>query len=427
MKIKKSIRIISLLFLIVLITGMASWPTGGNKTFTLKNVMYQQTPGDWLHYYERADMLFWKNEGVSWGNRKNLMMAEAWRPAKGQIKNIVFLSSGQQGATYLQMDEASVSTGQIAKYVKDNDAKSKSEIQVTISAQSLAGKFIDNPAYGFTKENTLMILVFDSAFNYYVTPWQKPRMVKAYMRYVLDLVGPAYAHQVKRVFLSGVSRGGALVTWMARSFMHDPSFNFLFRNAKLQVATLDGVANYEDRAVGLLPFPFLNRAINPLSWLYKFCYRADLRSYLNPVGKKFEMLQIVGGGSVRWFLPRKRAFMADFRYKERLYDSWYGRFWVNRTHIDIGQTYHEDTVGMILKWLRTPKKTDDWGRRKVLRLKWIPVREKYRHWYWTLRPNKKWWQTKYMLRWKWAYRTVNRLRFVWEYVPVRIKKPWSIY
>lgn len=396
---------------------------------TVKNVCYST---DLFHWTVRADMPFWYEEGVSLLPHKNIMIAEVWTPKSKKIENIVFLSAGQQGMLLFPWGQSSLPTGQPDDWRTDGWNRSAS-LSATLMSASLAGAIITDPArYGFDPSNTLLVLAFDSGFNYLTTWANKEKIVNAYLRYLASKAA-GYEYRVRRILMAGASRGGALVTWLARGFMTSYPFASQFAKAKIEVITFDGVANWKQRAVGILGKWVRER--NPKR-LLSYAYKANLFTYFGfnqPTfaanRKRFSMLQLIGGYSTRPVpgLINKRAFIADWKGQVDNYDDWYGRVWVRLKHKTLCQEDLPETLGLAKRWL-TGARSDGWGYVTRTKLAWVTVNKRYRHWYWKKRSSKKWWQTWWYLTWEWRTKQVQRLRFVQYKSRERTEiRPWSLY
>ncbi len=296
-----------------------------------------------LNWKENPDFAFWKNAGGLESCRERIWIGEVWKPRPGRIRNVIFVSAGQQGTRYTWSAEANITTGQSEAWRGAKDARTHT---VPIRRLSVAGLIHEDGVsnegrrYGFKPEDTLFVLVFDAAFYYSLDATNKQIIENGYYDYLLDRMGPL-PDNVQTVLMVGSSRGGALACRLAKRFMGDSS---PVRHARILVATLDAVANKEQSECGITT----GTTTNPLNGSYR-AYKAALSDYFgDPTPEWLSMYQVIGGAKVVPLQPTNvaRAFIND---GTPTFD--YSFNWVDRGHTDIGRPWRDDCSGALLDWV----------------------------------------------------------------------------
>jgi hypothetical protein len=296
-----------------------------------------------LGWAENPDFPFWKHAAVQESCRERIWIAEVWRPQPGQIRNVIFVSAGQQGTRYTWSAEANITTGQNAGWRGAKDARRD---KVSIRRRSVAGLIYEDGVlnegrrYGFRPADTLFVLVFDAGFYYSLDKANKQLIENGYYDYLVDRMGPLPA-DVRTLVMLGSSRGGALACRLAKRFMAASS---PVRDARMLVGTLDAVANEEQGECGITS----GTVTNPLNRDYR-AYKAALSGYFgDPTPGQLSVFQVIGGAKVVFLQVTNvaRAFIND---GTPTFD--YSFSWVDRSHKDIGRPWHDDCSGALLDWL----------------------------------------------------------------------------
>jgi len=296
-----------------------------------------------LSWTENPDFAFWKNAGGLEPCRERIWISEVWKPRPDRIRNVIFVSAGQQGTRYTWSAEANITTGQSEAWRGAKDTRTHT---VPIRRLSVAGLIHEDGVsnegrrYGFKPEDTLFVLVFDAAFYYSLDTTNKQIIENGYYHYLIDRMGPL-PDNVQTVLMVGSSRGGALACRLAKRFMGDSS---PVRHSRILVATLDAVANKEQGECGITT----GTTTNPLNSSYR-AYKAALSDYFgDPTPERLSMYQVIGGAKVVPLQPINvaRAFIND---GGPTFD--YSFNWVDRGHTDIGRPWNDDCSGALLDWV----------------------------------------------------------------------------
>lgn len=281
----------------------------------------------------------------------HIYATEIWKPAKNRIKNIVFITSGQQGAGSLSPDAfENVATGQLRGYDKTPGVNWEhvKYRNAYISGGSLAGKILSDTykdgskRFGFHSYDTYFAVVFDAAFYHLLSPEEKNRVVDAWLNWMLSAVGRENFSNIKNIYMAGTSRGGCLVTRMAYELNSKSTWDAL-DNAKIIVGSFDGVAK---KTQGEL-FTTGYRKDNPLvSDASLFCWDTTLASKLT--GSNIHILQVAGGfdfigGPVALF-SNVKAFHLDNTSRTQ-------HIWVSLNHAQICRTWFNSVGNKHLQFL----------------------------------------------------------------------------
>ncbi len=292
---------------------------------------------------ENPDFDFWREAGAKEACRERIWISEVWKPEPNEIRNVVLIAAGQQGAQYTWSAEANITTGQSEDW---RCGKKALTCAIPIRRRSVAGLIyedgVDNDGglYRFSPHDTLFVLVFDAAFYYGLNQSNKQNLEDGYYNYLIDRIGPSPAN-VQTIFMVGSSRGGALVFRLAKRFMDGSS---PLRDAKILLGTLDGVAHQGQGECGTST----STVTNPLNSSYR-AYQARLSDFFgNPTSEQLGIYQVVGGA---------RVVSVDVFYEARAFINHgaptfdYSFDWVDRAHVEIGRVWQDDCAGALLNWL----------------------------------------------------------------------------
>lgn len=327
---------------------------GSDYSLTLKHLKWRDGFWSWSDWKANTNFpgysYFLNGHSSSDWNEKeseHIFIAEVWAPPASHVENIIFLSAGQQGALIDRQDYAAVVTGQKKDWHSAsglNGWKYVKEKSVNISWKSVAGQIIadaeNNGAgyFGFNPENTYMALVFDACFYYEMSASKKNTRLEDYLQWMMSKCSNNYYGKLRKIYLAGASRGGALVSRMAYELRHDSYWSSKANDAEIIVSSFDGVANEKEGELNTVDYI---RYLNPDGdgKAYKSSFTSTLTHKHD-----LHLLQIAGGRKV-FFASSARAFylfketgVVDFR-------------WVSRDHSDIGRGWHSDTSVAQLKWL----------------------------------------------------------------------------
>jgi hypothetical protein len=304
------------------------------------HVRYKQGLFNWE---ENPDFAFWEQADGKKTSRERMWISEVWKPEASRIRNVIFISAGQQGTQYTWSAEANIGTGQSKGW---RGAKEALTHTIPIRRLSVAGLiyedgvFNNGRRYNFRPVDTLFVLVFDAAFYYGLNQSNKQKLEDGYYDYLIDKMGPLHTN-VQTLFMVGASRGGALICRLAKRFMDGSS---PVGHANILLATLDGVADVRQGECGTSTATITN----PLNSHYR-AYKATLSDYFgNPTPEQLSMYQVIGGAKVV-FLEVINPARAFINYGTPTFD--YSFDWVNHRHKDIGRPWQDDCAGALLNWL----------------------------------------------------------------------------
>lgn len=320
------------------------------------HLRYQQQSapdGEWL-WTDHDQFLFWLDLAAP--VRDNIFVSEVWRPSDpAQVKAVVMMLAGQQGMRQLPGSPANIVTGQDDGWRPPHAGSRVRSCELALRKQSVAGRLIRDgheqagARYGFRPDDTLLLLVFDTGFNYLLGQDAKEAAVAGYLAWVRDrLGGPGSGLAPSRYVFGGSSRGACLAVRLAKSLAEDP----INAEARIRLGLLDPVANADQGEVGVTrrdPIP------NPLNPEYE-AWHTDLAAFFPAAAhERLAVLEIVGGGPVidLGVVSAVHAFVDErvAAQPEPVLPFPYALRWVDRAHTDIGRPWHDDTAGALLDWL----------------------------------------------------------------------------
>lgn len=333
----------------LLLVAAAINRVAADLTVTVKPVRYCSSTG-WFgictgHSYPWGN--FWENAGVSGNDQDKIFMAYmATPPSPSAVKNIVFLSSGQQGSSGGDAQNNVVS-GYKAGYSWDtklNGQKSRS-----LDGRSLAVRFKDENLADFSPSDTVFVTVANSMFNHMLWSSTKSKFLTAFTNFLGSHVSSW--SNVEKIYLAGSSRGGCLVSRLAKKLMDDSSIDVA--NAKFTVHVVDGVCKYTQNEYGTTS-DTIDNPNSPNSAFQNYKGRkTDISSQIATAANKRQMCMrhVVGGEEVTQLALGVRAFTHDTctssagcTLTDSNGDEYYKQTWHDITHTDFGRNYAFDHV-----------------------------------------------------------------------------------
>jgi len=326
---------------------------------TLKHLMYKKSIG--MKWYANCDLrgyeyfLNEKNKD-NWKEKEkeHIFLMEYWSPPVENIKNIVFLTAGQQGSLIDRMDPENIITGQYKDYhhydeaplVGINTWKYFKNATRKIKWKSLAGQIIADGTYnngeyfGFTKADTYLVLAFDSCNYWDLSANQKQDLAIDFLEWIFSKVNKHTSTRLMNIYLAGSSMGGALCVTIAYKMRHTQPWSDIVQSAKVIVSLMDAVANHVDGEV----WTTSDKINNPNNSFY-FCYKSDLSKFFTSLHNTY-IYQVAGGSAV---LPVIGVKYHAFYFNPNGVNLYFK--WVNRDHFEIGREWNNDTIKSQLIWL----------------------------------------------------------------------------
>lgn len=280
-------------------------------TTSVDRVRWKKGFLNWTDHNEYPE---WKNEGIWTEFRKNTFVSKYWEPSKSNVRTMILLSAGQQGLSG-SSGSSNCLTGQNHVWDKDWGKGDKSK-NTSLKSNSLAEKLADS-GY-FSSSNTFFSVVLNSNFNWENTADAKNKAERAFTNWFLK---HGNAGSVDRIIMVGSSRGGALVTRLARKIRDQSGWG----NTPIYVGLIDAVANKEQNEL------FTgngSKCTNPLNGSY-YSRKADLESYFYGVTKP-KIRHVATGAPVIGLVGAVHSFCANE-------SSWYEHSWANYSHTEIGR------------------------------------------------------------------------------------------
>jgi len=283
---------------------------------------------------------YWENAGVSGNDQDKIFMAYlSSPPARAAVRNIVFLTSGQQGSSG-GADENNVVSGYKSGWswnTKKDGQRSRS-----LEGESLAIRFHGEKSVEFPTSNTVFITVANSMFNHLKSSSTKEKFLTAYANFLGSHI---YWSNVEKIYFAGSSRGGCLVARLAKKLMDDPSID-----AKFSVNTVDGVCKYTQNEFGTTSSTIDNP--NSPNSTFKN-YKGRKTNISNQVADKQQMCMkaVVGGQEVTNVGLGVRAFTHETCHSssgctlnDSNGDQYYKQTWHDIDHTDFGRNYNYKAV-----------------------------------------------------------------------------------
>ncbi|MBN2444415.1 MAG: hypothetical protein JXJ04_23835 [Spirochaetales bacterium] len=281
---------------------------------------------------------------------KHLSVAEVWKPASGSIRNIVFLSAGQQGVDLLPEAYRNAVTGQY--YGWDTNPTGDSWKEFTskvayIDADALAGRIIKNAgSLGLSSSNTYFAVVFDACFYHMMPADRKADAVNGWLDWIVSAVGTSNLGNLENIYLAGSSRGGSLVCRLAYQMTQSSYWGTLKNTPRIIVSGFDGVAKETQDELFLTG----GKVDNPLTsdstvWCWESGLTTRLQNYSN-----IRILQVAGG---HLFIPLGlgiRSFYLPYGTSGRIKTQW-----VDYSHEYIGRDSYSTVVVTQYNWFVSNK------------------------------------------------------------------------
>ena len=205
---KPILSILALMLLSALSHAAKYTPSNSAETFTKATMLVASTLPEW--------------KKVKNGISKNTHLVIFNQPRPENVENVVFISAGQQKADPLDNTTSAgypnVLTGQYRYYKKR--CYKRTSCTTTIKNSSLAMQV--SRLKEFPRSKTLMILVFDSRFNHLENDRNKQDILEAIWNL---LTKRFYSGKVRKIVLSGQSKGGCISFELAKRFRNTPGYD----------------------------------------------------------------------------------------------------------------------------------------------------------------------------------------------------------
>jgi hypothetical protein len=322
--------------------------SGSYYTATLRKLRYKD--GLSWHVNTAFPRYSYLTSAYTEEDSKHLAAAEVWRPASSSIRNIVFLSAGQQGTDLIPEAYKNAVTGQYYGWDTNPSGDSWKQFRsktAYIDAESLAGELIKNrSALGISSSNTYFVVVFDACFYHMMSADKKEDIVRGWLDWLVSAVGVSNLGNLDNIYLSGSSRGGSLACRLAYRMTQSTYWDVLKDTPRIIVSGFDGVAKETQDELFLTG----SKVDNPLSsdssvWCWYSGLTSRLQSYSN-----MRILQVAGGHP---FIPlgmEIRSFYLPYGTGGRIKTQW-----VNYSHEYIGRDSQNTVVPAQYNWFVSNK------------------------------------------------------------------------
>lgn len=291
-------------------------------------------------------------------------LAEAMSPAPSDVRNLVLLAAGQQGANAdISVAFSNIMTGQSSGYRSLNYAIDQTA-DTTVNRCGVYGRLVaaaqGDQLDGFStdpEDDTWVGLVFDAAFYYSDSDLLRDDKVDAWFDYLTGQVSsPA---QVDHVVLGGVSRGGALQHHLAERLSDDPAWD----HVKLVLLGVDVVTDRQSDEHCSTSDDLDNPTLAAPQY---YAWAADLDVCL-PEREGLRVLQLVGGDQVAVGEDRHAFAVTTPDRRERLgfhqrWVPWEHAYWLNDLDRD---GFVEDMVDPVLHFLSAALQEDSDDRWRI--------------------------------------------------------------
>ncbi|MCE9599637.1 MAG: alpha/beta hydrolase [Spirochaetia bacterium] len=273
---------------------------------------------------------YWDMMGVNNGHTEDTYIGTIWSPPVSQIENIVIIFAGQQSPGD---GVVNVLTGQQENFKNGCSPTCWRRVEVG----SMADKVFNNAGY-FNGYKTYFAVVFDTRFNWQNSPQERDEMINAYSAWILSRAPGA---NLKKIYLAGSSRGGALAMHVARRMKQQATF----QHVPMVVHTLDPVFN---ELYGEFNAQWGVQNPTALNFSDFYEYRAN-RILLGPaMGFSTSLMMntrffnVVGGHAVLFpnlfpGIAHGTTFYGGTSPAEE--SVWYAQHWVPLRHTQIGREY----------------------------------------------------------------------------------------
>lgn len=300
--------------------------------------------------------------GVHWDERKEIYAAVPDRPLPGNVRHVVVLAAGQQGTDFatslFQNGFDNTATGQRAGYKSGLGMFGIEEVRRC----GLYGRIVEgsnNQALPFDlrggDRDTLVVLLFDTAFYHGLSTTKKSTMVDAYQTWLTSMFDPSLVEDITMV---GVSRGGALTYRLAEAFRDDNDLD----GVRIHWGGLDAVLNSTqgegDSASWTLDNPAaptstvadscpLSGNVAPAEFVAR---STDVSDFFSDT-EDLRLFQIVGGAPVGPSAINAMG-VSPSRQRDAMF---YKQEWVGHDHCEIGRLVGpptvDDTLVPMLDWM----------------------------------------------------------------------------
>lgn len=295
------------------VAASAVLPAYANVATDLDRVRWKKGTFSWKDHESYPQ---WKQQGIWTEYRKRVHISEHWTPSRSATKTLVLVAAGQQGALGLSGSSNCI-TGQDKDWDKDWGKGDKTK-RMYLQTNSLADRLIHSGK--FSPSDTAFNVVFDANFNYEYTKSAKDKAEQAFTDFLLS---KGYSSTVDRIVLVGSSRGGALVTRMAKNIKQRSGW----ANVPVYVGLVDAVPNRDQDELETGGMPTCSA---PHHSLY-YARKANLDLFFSGVNKP-QIRHVVTGAAVVSIsgVGAIHGFCADAR-------SWYTQSWADLTHTQAGR------------------------------------------------------------------------------------------
>ena len=287
----------------------------------------------------------WSQRDVPKRHQKRTYIARYSTPSPAATKHLIFFADGQANAPDWDLNgdsDTSVVTGRVNDF-RDHFSRDDRSRNITEVQGNLPQRILNGELSGFSANNTFIATSWDARFHYASSSSTLSRVANAHFDW---LEGKFVRNNLDVIILAGHSRGGALVTVLAKKFRD------AYPEIPVMVYTLEGVAN-PSRSVPSISSTKIDNPIEvnvPILGLVPAgeAYSFDFEDHYGQT----DLLRAVNVLTGRSFLPfdvnsvRPMAQTNPINGTQRQFFDWgwFQQEWVRRGHNEFNNSWAADYV-----------------------------------------------------------------------------------
>ncbi|CAM2064747.1 hypothetical protein SCOR_05200 [Sulfidibacter corallicola] len=287
----------------------------------LEKVRYCRFGIGWCNGTTPHEYRHWEHHDVAKEKQKRTFITRYNEPEIGNVSHLVFISAGQR-EEIAGDPHASLVTGQPEGFA-DSFSNTDAAEWKTIDADSLPVRMFEEGVRD--PSDTFAAMAFDARFNWGFTGENKREIVNAYFDW---LRSKYYGTNIRSIYLAGHSRGGALVTHLAKKFKE------YYPGLPVILHLFDAVPNINQLELA----SSISHVPNPLDGA-SYAYLADFQE-LFPQRTNLAIFNFISGAKVITIKSSVRAMVdreAGLIGGTVVNLGWYRHQWYNLGHVGIAR------------------------------------------------------------------------------------------